>query len=339
MKVFDKHKLKVSSLLPRSLKTLGFLLAGMILVSCEDFFISEAENVDIPGSEPRLVVNSYISPQNNNVKVHVHRSQPYTLDPSHYEDVGDKASVWIGREGEEMIMIPYNEQNRCFMIDAAVLEIEQGNTYQLKVESEEGEVVTAQCIIPDFTIDNINIVSADIENVYEDPEGIWNEKIFKLNWNLTAEGNNEENFYRSGAFMQRHLFVSDSDTVFILREPFWLERGLNYFSDSEGKTYNFRAEGWHYPITDYYPPNHNYDVENERYEVTHTIDSVFVFVYQLEENYYRYHQSVDDYFYFGDDFPFSETVFIHTNIEGGLGTFGGYNRMHVYVPFEGSAMK
>lgn len=339
MKSIDRQNLAGFSFLIKAAARIPvFILLGIMFVSCEDFFVSEAENVDVPGSEPRLVVNSYISPQSSNIKVFVHRSQPYTLDPSQYEDVNDKATVWIGKSGDEMVEVPYDETNRCFMISADAIAIEPGYTYHLKVESDAGEMVTAECVIPDYTLNDINIVSLTLENLYEDPESGWEENIYQLNWNLTVEKNDEENFYRTGAFMQRHLFVSDPDTTFILKEPFWLERGLDFFADSEGKTYNFRAEGRHYPITSYYfQYNNDYYYDGSaigEYEVTHTIDSVFVFLYQLDENYYRYHTSVDDYFYFGDDFPFSETVFIHTNIEGGLGTFAGYNRMHMYVPVE-----
>ncbi len=296
--------------------TFNILLISLVVLlftGCEDFFLSEAENVDIPGSEPQLVVNSFISPQDSLIKVFVHRSIPHTMASGQVAPVNDDADVFLAPKGGEFIQLSYDYNLKAFTIPASQFPVEAGKSYELKAESSEGETVKAECLVPEFGVDDVSF--DDIRIVHDNFEGT----EILLGWNVRPQKTSEPNYFRTGGIVRSYQIndYGNNDTVFIGSQELWLERGNEFFSDEEGALYNFKGEyyGWI-----------DFDGSQGQGETSQRIDSVFVFVLQTDFAYYRFHQSVDDYFYYGEDFPFAESVHIYSNIEGGLGAFGGYNR-------------
>jgi hypothetical protein len=51
-----------------------------------------------------------------------------------------------------------------------------------------------------------------------------------------------------------------------------------------------------------------------------TLKFIELNIMNCEENFYRYHKTTSAY----NDQPFTEPVFVHNNINGGLGCFGAY---------------
>ncbi len=297
-----------------------FLVALMILIftGCEDFFLSEAENVDIPGSEPQLVVNSFISPQDSLIKVYVHRSIPHTIASDEVPPVNGNADVYIAPAGGEFIQLSYDYNLKAFTVSATVFPVEAGNYYQLKVESFGGEMVEAECFVPEYGVENVAFEDVRIIN------DNWGGMEMLLGWTVKPSKTNEINYFRTGGFVRSYQVnnYGNNDTVFVGSQELWLERGNEFFTDEEGALYNFKGEfyGWW-----------NFNGSSGQNETYQTIDSVFVFVLQTDFPYYRFHQSVEDYFYYGDDFPFAESVHIYSNIVGGLGAFGGYNKKNYMI--------
>jgi hypothetical protein len=295
-----------------------FLITFPVMVSCEDFFISEAVHVNIPGSESRLVVYSYISPQDTVIRVRVHRSDPY-YSKAKAEPVSGKAIVSMARKGGKKSVLEYSENYQCYVIRSEKFKIEPGFIYQLSVELENGEKVEAECYVPELKYEYIwtEVMPAEVDE--------WGTEHISINWKITTRKNPEVNYYSTGAYIITHTVIDFGDELlrFYDTHDLGLEKGSKYIADGEGRTFSYKAEMLKF-YSDYYPPD-NPGYTNE------TVDSLFVYVMQTDENYYLFHRSYENYYY-SENFPFEESILIYSNIDEGLGVFAGYNRQNVYVP-------
>ena len=306
-----------------------YLLAALLaflLVSCEDFFVSEAKNVKIPGSEPQLVVYSFISPQDSAIKVNVYRSTPYTMKENEVKPVGNRAYVSIAKNGEEFKQLTYHEEDDCFMINANEFPIVAGNYYKLKVESFEGEKVNAECYVPEIKYQNFNV-----DSVYFETQRYWGQG-FALRYHFMMAAENDENYYRTGAHNKWQMTLPgeelQNDTVVTGNYYFGIERGKEFFADQGGGKHSFKASG-HINYLVFVDDNGKMVYQ----QAEAFVDSIFIYLLQTDFHYYRFHKSVSDYGYYDEDFPFAESVHIYSNVNGGLGVFAGYNRKNFYVPW------
>jgi hypothetical protein len=322
----DKPKrfYKTAKYLFRRIRLLSIMVfALLVAVSCEDFFLSEATSVNIPGGDSRLVVFSYLSPQDTVIRVRVSRSVPY-YNPVKDEPFEGQAIVSLAVKGGEKSFLEYNEDYSCFVISPDEFKIEPGNIYQLSVELENGERVTAECYVPEMEYNKV-----EAEALYDEAD-VWGNKYTSVNWKITTSKNPEGSYYSTGAYVSSYRsYVYDdltesSESI----QELWLEKGNQYMFDESGRTWSFKATHWGIDYS--YPPDY-YDYPEEL-QNSRNIDSIFVYLMQTDENYYLFHRSYENYYYYGDDFPFAESVLIYSNVDGGLGIFAGYNRKNFYVP-------
>lgn len=319
----DKH-FKAADCLFRRIKPVSFLfIAFLAMVSCEDFFISEVTNVEIPGSESKLVVYSYISPQDSVLRVHVSRSIPYYSTVKE-EAIMGQVIVSLSRQGGERKILEYDQNYRCFVIRSEMFKVEPGLFYNLSVELESGERVDAECYVPELEFDKIEAEALKAET------DEWGNEYTSIDWKITTRNNGQANYYSSGAYVSSYRTTSYNGLTesFIYHQDLWLEKGSQYIFDESGRTWSFKAGHWG---SDYFYLPGDYDYTQGMPDIQ-SVDSIFVYVMQTDENYYLFHRSYDNYNYYGDDFPFAESVIIYSNIDGGLGVFAGYNRKNIYVP-------
>ncbi len=297
-----------------NLYTLLLLMACISLLwGCEDFFVSEADNVDYPGSESQLVVYSYISPQDTLLRVYVYRSRPYMQNFDDYIPVDGDAEVYMAKKGGDYVLFQYDEEHQAFIMPATELTIQANQYYQLKVETYDGDFAKAECYVPGFDVEEIEV--SDPVHLQDQ----WGNSYFDVEWKLTIHKKGEKKYFFTGAYNLAYEISNVAgriDTIGPFYSDSYIEKGTPIFTDTEGNTYSFRLRQWDQYSYPGYPGNGGYT----------KVDSLFIYVLQTDFHYFRFHKSVEDYFYYGDDFPFAENVHIYTNIEGALGTFGGYNK-------------
>lgn len=302
-------------------KTKRWLFLPIIIImlfSCEDFVVNEVDDIDLPGSESQLVVYSYISPQDTLIRVHVKRSVPYINENNDIEPVKDKAHVHLAKNNGEYHKLEYDDNYGCFVISPDNFNIEEDNTYFLKVESFDGETVEAECYVPELKLKDVEIL--DVEFSKDE----WGNGNLSISWSITPESDNMKNYYNTGAYIvSEHLasgkvnstlnsIEADSNEQHV--QKLYMETGTPYFIDKDGNSYGFLAR------TNI--PNHS---------IFEADESVFVYIIQTDYHHYEFHRSADDYFYYDDGFPFSEGVRIYSNIQNGLGLFAGYNKKIIEV--------
>lgn len=266
--------------------------AALPIAACEDM-ISE---VDVPESDPKLVVFSVISPQDEFITVKLYKSRAlYSLTPQQpWEEsfpVITDASVRIS-DGADWMQIPYNAETRSYRIAAEDMPVLASKTYTLEVTAPGGYVARANCTVPAAVPPDIEITGTEfIEN--------YGEQSMMVSFRFSDIPGNGH-FYRviPGSYYSDEYygnnFFSESG----------LSRGESVFSDKnrEGAFFNFRT--------------------SEIYKGNNPDYQLLIWSSVTDEDYYNYHHSVMS---FQGDNPFSEPSPVFTNIDGGLGIFAAVN--------------
>ncbi|MBW6489597.1 MAG: DUF4249 domain-containing protein [Lentimicrobium sp.] len=274
------------------MKTKLIYISG--LIACF-FFMSSCENmvsdVDVPLSDPRLIVHSVISPQDEFIKVIVSKSSPlYTQSNYNWEDRFPPVTNAVVKltEGNNSIILPYNPELKAFSISAEFFPVIPGKTYNLEVTAPGGYYATATTTIPDFEVPEIEIL--DIDNI-SDMGNIAVMVNFRFR-DIPGQGQ----YYRvAPGFLTGDDYYNETYVYEI-----GLSRGENYITDknSDGEYFTFRT--------------------SEVYTGYNSNVKIYIRLFVTGESYYNYHRSVSS---FEGENPFSEPTPVYTNINGGLGLF------------------
>ena len=290
----------LKSLMFKSRNVLLLLSLTMIFSGCYDL----VADIELPESDPKIVLHSFISPSDSLVMAVLTWSNPITGNQSHYEpEVIADAGVKIGEKGEYMHSMQYDSDLKIYFISNEIIQVEVGKHYVISAELPDGQFVSAECYVPgkneSLTINDIQIFESEM----------WG-KSLQIEYSFNDPGGSEQ-YYYSSAYLDSRYFDYASLEWRYYSEKLWTVYGNSFiYTDGEApRDFIIRAEGYFY--------------EDQHPEVPYEDDrSVRVLLVQSDEHYYRYHKDLEDYY--PDDF-FSEPVHIYSNIEGGLGVFAGYN--------------
>lgn len=271
-----------------------FILAGSMLISSCESMISD---VDIDPGKPKMVVNSYLYPGMDTVHVFLTLSKPlYTItnNTSYERQPITDAQVSIIHQDVSYSLI-YNPNTRDYISNS--LSIQTGNTYQLRVVSSSGEVVTASCTIPVQSPPEIEITSIQrpLLNSYE--------RIINFRFQ-DLEGLGD--YYRVTGGFKYQYGPSPQDYWF---DPIYMQAGEEFVSDQ-----NRDGEFFIYKTNRLYVGDQN--------------NKVYIYLSKTDKHYHKYHQSV---FNFEGENPFAEPVPVYSNIEGGLGVFASFYQTVIEV--------
>lgn len=275
-----------------------YSIAGLVLIAFPAC-VSEAE-IDLPNNEPKLVVISFISPQDTIIWVEVSKSAPLfkKRDVSLENKIVADATVHIS-DGENQALLDYNKLRWKYFIDASEFPVLAGGTYQLKVATPDGLTAEGACTVP---MSN-NTLSFDYEkqigNRFENESYIVTAK-----WTSTPQDDYGFRLFGEAEFSYEYPPGESnvSYTPIIIGEEYVPSSGTMY--EKKGILTFF---------------NESYDYKN-----------IKIGLLNVDEHYYRYHTTLS--VYSGDD-PFSEPAPLYSNIEGGLGVFAAYNKTTVVRDF------
>jgi hypothetical protein len=271
------------------------------LVSCE----KEIPFND-PGAEPRIVIGSFISPQNSNMTVELSKSESILADDS-FVFLND-ASVEL-YENNSLLGAMNPTEDGVYVFDQNPV---AGNKYSVKVSHPTLPSVSAETTIP------LNLVNASIAVETINDIDQYNQRI-----TLAFDDNpNEKNYYQLLLYFNYDMQFEEyllgwSTNSEILRnsdsgsgdsEFFHLENAI--FSDDL-----FNGNRVSIPIN-----SSNY-IEGA---------NVILRLMHVSEDYYLYRSSVWLQLETGDN-PFAQPVPIHTNITDGYGIFASYNYQNFIV--------
>lgn len=277
-------------------KILFLTLKVCFVVSCQN----DASNVDYPEFKKQMVVHCFLSSSQSKIVALVSYNQEiYGRFDANYINKPDlsgvKAYLTDGDNEKEFYF-----KNDSFFIDAAQFPIIDGHKYTLKVSDEKtGLEVNAQCEVPVLKSCDITVDTSSTNKLLFD-DFTFKHITFKVNLNTSNLPNtyirikNLCTIYARSGFDESIQYTHIRDLQVV-----------NAFIKPEMQNFQFEVP---YLVIDYF--------EN--------LDSVFfnMQVYQYNYEYYTYKQSLDNYA--DEDSYFTEISPVYTNINGGLGFFGGY---------------
>lgn len=289
------------------------LFFGVFLLgSCE----KEAD-LETPSYSPKLVIHSFISPNDTILKVHVSANKNIFGQLKEYP-ASLPVSVFMF-DGEEKIEFSSRDSlGFCF----SKHKIMPGKEYRLLVKCAGYPDATASCKVPqvkDFKIE-IDTTSEFINYEYDpyyprgplDPQGFYDQKVIVKFSDIAGE----PNFYNVLAYKEsERLYGVQIEILYPETQDGNHNYDYSYYSSNkiisdklrDGKDIQLRFR--------------NYYLNNDTTLYSLELTAV---VLETDADYNKYHTSLGKYS--GTDQPFTEYSPLYTNVSGGLGIFASYNR-------------
>lgn len=302
-----------------------FLWAVLLpLVLIQTSCVEDVKDADIPSIDPKLVVFSYLSP-NDSVRVYVWKSTPVVYNkPIKVEDNND----WWGTAPqltdaivhimcvETQLELPlfYSSQSDSYILSPDEFPVRQGFTYQLRASAPNLKPVTASLTVPQTVPQIKNIRLRNLGSTSQWSENYVN---FRLT-GLVADPSNSENFYRVGfEISNEYCYVNmwyDWENKLEVIDTICNQNSsqmYSFFSDKgrDGEDIGFRV-----------------DLSYDTYQYNSgVIDSanISISVRNSDVHYHKYLQSFESYMNSSVN-PFAEAAPLYTNIVDGLGIFCSY---------------
>ncbi|WP_157504619.1 DUF4249 domain-containing protein [Dyadobacter beijingensis] len=302
------------------------LLLTAALAACESL-VTDIDQSKLPQVDSKLVVQCFISPQAARTNVVVTESIPLFAEPDYLKGGVIRNAVVRLSDGTKEVVLPFDTTSQLFSIDKSLFIISPGKTYFLSV-TDGARSVNASCKVP---ANEVKPATYDIDSSFSGSgAGRDTSLTLKMTWNDIAQ---ETNYYRVRASLDLEYSVADRlpDNTGQMTEKRIRNRFNFNWDDTIGRN-DFRSDQnldgtvFNSPIGRVNLPDPlSYGFNGVDYIVypKSKIVSVTMEVYNTDENYFKYHRSVQTR---GDsDNPFVEPSLIYTNINGGLGCFGAYN--------------
>lgn len=252
-------------------------------------------DVKLPQVEAKLVIISFISPQDTIVKVAITRSQPLFNNSSsnQYSNITD-ATVQISN-GTASQTLSYNSVDNYYYISTVQFPIVAGVTYYLTASTPDGKNINSSTTIPSSNTSLTYTAEAS-----SDPNNP-GEYYIDAEW-TDAPGAGD--YYRV-MYYYKYYYTGDIDTSFYM--------------------------GYHDTISDRNNDGGNLIKSFETYSASDTTgsDEGELYLIHASYEYYLYHRKLEEAAFSGG--PFAEAVQMYSNINGGYGVFAGYNSYKVLV--------
>jgi hypothetical protein len=289
------------------LRLLTLLLVSItaLLTSCESY----VEDVDDFKSKTKLVVVSYISPQDTILAVRLQSTQPAIgKQLTEEQRKVENATVTIS-DGSSVVALAYNRATNNYEADARNWPVKAGKTYKLNVTSSIGNA-EATCTVPNA--DGVEITDLQAPSTMVDEYGYSVARYtISFKWNDAA---GIKNYYRTLLYKSYTRTDPYNGTKWKDNESIHFD----YYNNDDLKDDEYTDNG----IISSTPVAY-YDYNNQDVDKPFSIYAVLVVA---DINYYKYHRSLNEQSTTNGN-PFAEPVIMYTNIKGGLGVFAGYNQV------------
>ncbi len=305
----------------RVLPVLAFL-AGLFS-SCESL-VGTVPRSRLPEVESRLVVHSYISPQDTVLYVIVTESVPVfgieKAENQERDNVVRNARVTLSGDTRS-VELQFDPVSRLYSAPASALAILPGHTYELRV-SDGQRAVTAKTTVPGQAVE---IASYRMDTLYIRGSifGGSADTVLsvKFSWKDPAGA---RNYFRARSFanVSDRMEQIERNRVVYQEQTYMQELGSELQSDNnrDGKMLDSNEGRLSLRGFESSPPPS--PVYPRFYRKLNYVDMELLHV---SEPYFAYHRSVEAAGE-AEDNPFIEPGIHYSNIEGGLGTFSSYHK-------------
>ncbi len=300
-------------------------LAGLAFAGCDS--LKQEVNPDkLVAEPPKLVVACFISPQDTVLAARVVVSQPVLGIAGSSSAEIPNATVTLS-DGKRTIQLMYrkgvNGGNGYYRADVRQLLIVAGQTYTLTAKTANDRLaVDASCTVPGPVAPGNVLVDSTITTNF----GLTRTEYYaRLRW-LDPAG--EVNFYRvAGQNEYSYKIQVRSTPNGPVRDSLIRAQGSWVFNNGS-TTADLGRDGKEL-ISSRGRLAMVYNFRNGE-QLSHPRGKLTAYLLNVDENYYRYHDEVDRQSKVRNN-PFAEPVLIQTNIRGGLGCFGAYNKSTLVI--------
>nr|WP_295927999.1 DUF4249 domain-containing protein [uncultured Dyadobacter sp.] len=297
------------------------LMIVILMASCETL-VTNIPEARLPKTDSKLVVHSFISPQNPWIDVSVSESSPLFSKSKATNSIIENTEVKIS-DGTKEVILPFDTKSQTYRVDQAKFKIEASKTYWLVVSDGTREV-KASCTVPKNTP---VIKSYVLDTIVTNNSFFGQDTVItlKMDWqDIPAD----TNYYKVWAMAEVEYSIPDPQT-----KEKRTRDGFNFtWDDMNGHSElqsdrNMDGSLFSSPRGKVTMPNFNPPQPGAPAAVPFYPRSRIIFVtmllYNTDIHYFKYHQSLQSQI--GTDNPFTEPAMIYGNIQGGLGCFAAYN--------------
>jgi hypothetical protein len=347
---------------------LKFILLLIIATSCETL-IDDLPLSRFPELKSKLVLTSFISPQDSLISVRISQSTPLfgeyssvkieqfvntngdTIRYTNYinENIIKTADVTISN-GNKTALLKFDIKTNEYIITAKSFPIEAGKTYTIKAKTSEMSA-EASTTVP---FDQVKIGEVKIDSTvqkltyYESTGGGKPERkekettayALEFSW---ADVQKVSNFYKVEAslkFYNEIPFFENGKVIYKQSEGYyytnWGDRDYSpqkrYISDQnlDGKII-FSPKG---KMVNYqFSGEFYFDGVNYPIKNSNRKRNIIIKLFNVNQDYYQNQLSLEKLGYGGES-PFSEPIQVYTNVKNGLGCFGAFNKSEMKIPLK-----
>jgi hypothetical protein len=310
---------------------IGFLVVGMMMVSCESM-VSVVPQSSIGKAEKKLVVVSFLSPQDTLIRVMVTQSTPM------YDDL-DRNTEFVVSDGEVVlsgggVSVPlrFDSSEQLYTVKPeAIGGVVAGVTYDLQVKRGD-QKATASLTIPSA---GAAIDSYRVDTSYHSSWGRDTTLAVQFQWQDRIGSNN---FYRvSGQALIESEFreYKEGGEYVNSRGQFWVPLdwdrtyGIEEIRSDVGQDGSLMES----PVGRVSLRTPSYVESDGGLSYADNpvlVQEITLSLLHVDAHYYHYHRSLELHDRATNN-PFAEPVLIYTNVRGGLGIFAGYNSFSIRI--------
>ncbi len=276
-------------------QTIYLFLLFLSIVSCDRV----AKDVDAPKVESKLVVFSFLSPEDDFVKIEVGMSTPVYGSQKGNSSVIADAIVTITNDGGFSATLPFVDTLNAYYVPSSVYTIEAGRTYTVAV-SAKGKSVSAISTVPKDTVAFSNIT---FQKLGQPTNGIGSTPYYRYSYKWQDQPG-IRNYYRVSVENDYTYLGFNGDSISFNNEictSMWGDE------DRDGNELSGICEDYNY-----------YGEQG-----TGTGQPIRFYLLNTDIHYYEYHKR--RLYYYGDD-PFSEPLQQYSNVKNGLGVVCAYRK-------------
>ena len=302
---------------------LVILFLAFVTFSCESL-VTNVSPENLPNTESKLVVQSFISPQASQINVAVTESTPLFGDVIANNGSIKNALVKLS-DGANEVTIPYDTSTNLYSVDQAKFAIVAGKTYTLSV-SDGKRNVNASCTVP---LKQTTVKSYTIDTTYSN-SGLDQDTIItaKMTWQDIPI---DTNYYRIRAYLDLEHTILEGNSMETFKEKRVTTRYIFRWDDTIGRS-DFQSDAnldgtvFSSSIGRVTLPGvqrYYFDADNQL--IIYPKSKIIAITFNIENtdaSYFKYHRSLE---LSDNENPFSEPALIYNNINGGLGCFAAYN--------------
>jgi hypothetical protein len=287
----------------------------LLFVSAFSLFFTACEkdaDVKLPKVEPKLVLTTFLSPQDTSILVYVKKTRPiFESYDSYTTDAVENATVIIsdGTSSANLSFDPngasgYTHGN--YKISSSLFPISANKTYTITASTPDGKIATGFATVPSFA--NVNFAADVTITTIDSNSTSYNRNYdFNFSWDDIA---GSATTYKIIA--KRVSFNTLGIDTFYRYSTY-----IDDFVNDEGKDGQRLTYKGQYSESGY---------SSIGFGNTDTLLGYDYYIFNVSDSYYQYNTTAVKVGFDSGD-PFAEPVLIYSNVTGGLGAVCAYNEL------------